>query len=147
MSPIVALVFPSAHVTHSQPSGPVVPALHAQSVYAALPSKDVEFRGHSTHAVCNVAAVKVAYVSFEQSVQGVDPESFLYFPGTHAVQGPSSPPVVPALHAQSTGEALPLMDDECRGHSTHTVGVLAAVEVEYVCLPQSVHSADPGSFL
>ena len=49
--PFTALYFPSSHISHGPPSGPVNPATHAQSVMLLLPASDVAFEAHSVHSV------------------------------------------------------------------------------------------------
>ena len=53
--PAAALYLPASHAEHSPPSGPVYPALHSQSVSAALAAPDMVLSGQAVHAVASTS--------------------------------------------------------------------------------------------
>jgi hypothetical protein len=57
------------------------------------PATEYEFAGHATHAAAFTAAVALLYRSTPQSVQGVEPTTFLCDPAGHAKHVPPSAPV------------------------------------------------------
>ena len=82
-----------------------------------------------------------------QDRQVAEPESGLYFPDTHSVQGPLLGPVKPPVHTQLVCVALPAEDRESDGHETHAVNDVAAETEEKVPLGQSTQEADPSTDL
>ena len=67
----------------------------------------------------------------------------LYFPATHGMHWPPSGPVEPALQVQLVEAALPASELESDGHAVHVELAAAFTAVEYVPVPQFVHSAVP----
>jgi hypothetical protein len=58
-----------------------------------------------------------------------------------------SAPVYPVLHVHDVITPLPSADTVFAGQPSHVAAELAATAVEYVCTPQLVHAAGPGSTL
>ncbi len=75
------------------------------------------------------------------------PVDALYFPTAHAVHVPPSGPVEPALQVQLVKAALPAGELEADGQATHVELAIFFTSVEYLPVPQSVHTADPGNAL
>jgi len=108
---------------------PYVPALHVQLLAAELAFGELELAGHARHAVALVAFVIVEYVPAAQSVHAALPIAVLYFPGTHATQGPPSGPLNPGLQPTDTQELIlapPAADVEPAGHDTQPVAAHVA---------------------
>jgi hypothetical protein len=113
------LYFPAAHAVHEPPFAPVDPALQVQLVEAALLAGELEFDGQSMHVEFAEAPIAVEYVPAAQSEQVAAPLNTLYFPAAHAVHGPPSGPVDPALQVQSVEAALPAGELEFDGQALH----------------------------
>ena len=108
---------------------PYVPALHVQLPTAELALGELVPAGQATHVVAFVAPAAVEYVPVKQSVHAALPVTFLYFPATHAAQGPPSGPVNPALQPTDTHALifeLPAADVEPAGHDTQPVAAHVA---------------------
>jgi hypothetical protein len=106
-----------------------VPALHVQLLAAELAFGELVPAGHERHVVAFVAFVIVEYVPAAQSVHVALPVTFLYFPATHAAQGPPSGPVNPALQPTDTHALmfeLPTADVVPTGHDTQPVAAHVA---------------------
>ena len=50
---------PAGHATHTPPSWPLYPALHAQSAAEVAGGMEVLCAGHARHAVCALALLNV----------------------------------------------------------------------------------------
>jgi hypothetical protein len=101
---------------------PYVPALHVQLLAVELAFSELVPAGHARHVVALVAFVIVEYVPAAQSTHAALPALVLYFPGTHATQGPPSGPVNPGLQAVDTHALtfeLPLGEVVPAGHVRH----------------------------
>ncbi len=121
--PEMILYLPETHAAHGPPSGPVKPTLQAQALIPELAFGELEFAGHARHVDASVAFVIVEYVPAAQSTHAALPALVLYFPATHATQGPPSGPVNPGLQAADTHALtfeLPLGEVVPAGHETHT---------------------------
>jgi hypothetical protein len=104
--PWTVLNFPGGHATHGPPLDPVNPGLHTQSFFSSLPGGAIEFSGHCSH-MSLVAPTKVEYQSAGQIEHAAGPVATLNVPATHKVHAVvPPPPVLPALHVQSTGLSL-----------------------------------------
>lgn len=68
---------PGAHGVHGPPLGPKNPLAHRQSVSPLLPQGDTELRGHSRHALAEIAPSSVEKKSSGHCVQDSVPASFL----------------------------------------------------------------------
>ena len=94
------------------------PLLHAQSVIAEDAVNENEFARQSPHATALI----------------------WYLPASHAVHGPPSGPVYPALHLQSVMLALLCFDKLCDGHEIHgSGGTPADAGAEYFPAAHAVH--------
>ena len=62
-------------------------------------------------------------------MQAADPVDVLYFPATHAVHGPPSGPVDPALQVQLVKAALPAGELESAGQAVHDASVVCPVAI------------------
>jgi hypothetical protein len=96
--------------------------LQAQALTAALAFGELEFAVHARHVDESVAFVLAEYVPAAQSTHAALPALVLYFPATHATQGPPSGPVNPALQAVDTHALmfeLPLGEVVPVGHVRH----------------------------
>jgi hypothetical protein len=76
------------------------------------------------------APVAAEYVPAPQSVHTDDPVVPLYFPATHAVHGPPSGPIDPALQVQFVKAALPVGELEFDGQALHVMLDVAPTAVE-----------------
>ena len=120
--PAIILYFPATQAAHGPPSAPVKPTLHVQLPAAELAFGELEFAGHARHVVATVAPVLAEYVPAAQSTHAALPALVLYFPATHATQGPPSGPVNPGLQAVDTHALifeLPLGEVVPAGHVRH----------------------------
>jgi len=88
------LNLPGSHAAQL-PSDPVNPAWHEHTL---LPDSDIEFAGHAWQTSSDMAPTSVEYVPAPQSAHAPLPGEILYFPALHAMQGPSSGPLLPARH-------------------------------------------------
>jgi len=100
------LYVPATQSSHAEPSDPVDPALHLQSVCRSLAAGASEFAKHAWHTEKIVAATTVEYFPVSQLVHGVEPVEFLYLPATHCTHGPPFAPSNPALQVQSVISSL-----------------------------------------
>jgi hypothetical protein len=114
-----------------------------QLVKAALPAGELEFDGQSLQIELAEDPTAVEYVPAVQLLQRAEPVDALYLPASHAVHGPPSGPVDPALQMQLVKAALPAGELEFDGQSLHVELAEAPKSVEYVPVPQYVHAADP----
>jgi hypothetical protein len=125
----------------------VKPAGQSGTIHAAedeLPTDEVEPAGQTRHDAAAVAASVAEYVPAPQSVHSEEPVSLLYFPAMHAEQTPPSGPVYPMLQVQPVDELHTVqVEPELAGQATHAAADVAAVVVEYVPAPQSMHAAEP----
>jgi hypothetical protein len=143
--PGLVLYFPATHVEQTPPFGPEDPALQVQ---IALDAAEFEFTGQSTHAEDAVAPTVSEYFPIEQSEHATEPLTALYLPATHAEQTPPSGPVLPGTHSWTIhilNDELPFTDLVFTGHATQVSEVPAAIVLEYVSTPQSVHTSIPTS--
>ena len=86
------------------------------------------------------------YAPVAQSVHVTEPVVDLYLPVTHAVHGPPSGPLKPALHVHCVDEVhpMPLHDaPELAGHARHVVTSVAPDVAEYVPGTQTLHETLP----
>jgi len=82
-----------------------------------LSSDEVESTTHASHAV---AADTFWYVSAGQAAQLASPGPALKLPGAHAVHGPPSGPVNPALHVQFESRVLVALECEKAGQAAQS---------------------------
>lgn len=82
-----------------------------------------------THSEASVRAGPCVVVFAEQAVQATAPSSGLYFPVSHAVHGPPSPPVYPARQRQASGSVLAVGLREFTAHAVQEALPLAAFHV------------------
>ena len=93
-----------------------------------------------TQAVTAVCPVFVVFVFDGQAVHEALPMDCLYVPTVHAVQISPSRPENPRLHLQSVIAIDPTTDCELEVQFWH---MLAPMVLEYVLMPQSVHTDAP----
>lgn len=145
--PARALYFPGTHNAHAPPLGPVVPALHAQAVAAALPAAELEFVGHGAHVRESCAPVYTENVPGAQESQLWSPDTRLYFPATQLSHWPPLSPVKPGPQMQSVCTALPDGELESAGQAVQVETAVAAVRSEYVPGPQASQLSSPDAIL
>ena len=78
-----------------------------------------------------------------QSLHAADPDTSLYFPGTHSRQDPPSGPVQPALQVQSLATLLPAGENVRTGQLLHVELDTAPMAPEYEPELQSVQASEP----
>ena len=123
------------------PSGPVVPALHLQSVSALLPARELAFGLHPTHVLAVIAAVAVEYFPSTHERHSVFARDSLYVPGAHGRHASLiALRMYPGWHSHA---ALPAGALE---FATHAVQLVAPV-LEYVCAGHSTHPLFPATLL
>jgi hypothetical protein len=105
--------------------------VHVQTV---LPTREMDFHGHSLHVVEPSAA---EYVFVAQSMQVALPVVALYFPATQAQQMPPSGPVDPTLQVQLLKSVLasPMAADvpNCRVQTNAVVVCASRKKTRLVC--------------
>ena len=138
--PVDVLYFPATQSAQGPPSGPLEPALQVQFVKAALPTGELELDGQAVHVELAAAFTAVEYVPVPQFVHAAVPVDVLYLPATQSAHVPPWGPLEPALQVQLVEAALPTGELESDGQAVH---VAAFTAVEYVPVPQFVHSAVP----
>jgi len=80
----------------------------------SLPATEFEFPGQAPHAAADTSAVLALYKLTPQSVQGVEPTTFLYDPATQTEHVPPSGPEYPVLQTQIVDA---IGDCEFSGHA------------------------------
>jgi hypothetical protein len=146
--PAPDLYLPMVHIVHVSAARvmvPVNPALHKHAS-TELPAGD-QVSGGQLEQIEDDEEMIFENVPASHSLHAPDPLKVLYFPASHAEQGPPSLPAVPALHLQSDLLLLAASESAFEGHTIQADSEMAPDNVEYLPGPQLLQSASPAPVL